>query len=55
MKILHKLPLGPICMACLLGLNATHVVVHGTPLDSGAMDAFFVQANVFLSANLNTR
>lgn len=54
MKILYRLPLGVICMVAFVALNIFHGLIHGTPLDGGSMDMFFMQANTFLAANANT-
>lgn len=49
-----RMPIGFTCMVGIIALNVVHVLVHGSPLDGGSLDAFFLHANAFLSANLNT-
>lgn len=53
MKILRRIPIGPLFVVAAVILNVFHLFIHGTPLDGGSMDAFFTQANMFLSANAN--
>lgn len=53
MRFLQRIPLGPVFVVGIVVLNVCHALIHGTPLDGGSMDAFFAQANMFLSANAN--
>lgn len=54
MRFLYRLPLGVMAIVAIVLLNGVHLLIHGTPLDGGSMDMFFVQINAFLSANINT-
>lgn len=53
MTNVYKLPLGALCILALVAINLTHMLIHNTPLDGGALDVFVAQANVFLAAHAN--
>lgn len=56
MKLLRLFPVFR-CMVCgtVALVNLLHPVLHGTPIDGGALDAVLAQLDVFAASLANTR
>lgn len=53
-RVLYRLPLSALCVVGLAVLHIMHIIIHNTPLDSGALDAGFMHMNLLLTSNINT-
>ena len=44
---LYVIPVRTVAAVCVLALNLVHPIIHGTPLDSGALDALLQHIDMF--------